>query len=281
MTARRFMGKRFRCLTLATVRCMACVASVKNVSPWVSRGLVLGGLLLIVVGILTYARSHAAFYSLLSTGVAAIITGFVLWILVADCHAACKPCALTKSASKYAIRADDDAAQTPPRPRRSSLRRRKMKPKAPVSLKWSDGGDATAPLEQVKTFRADEQPAAVQASAITLQPAHPERPRPMLQRPSVAVVPGYEPPFVTESLIPPSSVAQELSVPAPGPVFYIPESRYPDPDDIASERARFDARPMTPELDRQAKLNGLREAALLLTKRDPYMVPVAAAAAAS
>jgi hypothetical protein len=88
---------------------------------------------------------------------------------------------------------------------------------------------------------------------------------------------GYETPYApAPPLTADSMQAQDptgVGLPAAGPVYYTPPSKYKTPDDIAKEREVLWNTPETADTTRRRRLGQLREIALTL-KPDPMSVPI-------
>jgi hypothetical protein len=144
-------------------------------------------------------------------------------------------------------------------------------------LSWRDQSPVSPGcLEAIVEFDEQDAPARITDAAVVQRDAHAPKPVPALPR---RLTPRfYQPAFETAAepvQFVPSSQADATHEQAP--IYYAPPQAYPTVNDLVQERARFENRPDTPELQRHRRVTELREAAASLdpaVQRDGLMVPI-------
>lgn len=234
-----------------------CVAS--NSKPIVYQSLWVTGAVLVLVSVPCY-RSNAAFYSLMSIGIAMVIVGLLLWsyqagqpvpvkkvktvvipepLPVGTSELAQVPLPVTEAqllennhGNEYIISRMSAVPEPPvvvPVPTqklKSSISSKKKHRKKKSSVRLSEKSD-------VKEFDKAEAPLAVSGNQVTYVPT-------------------------------------KGTLYSPGAPY-----KYPTVEDIRLERERFANRPETPEIDKQRRLGMLREFALSMgTPRDGSLIPL-------
>ena len=143
-------------------------------------------------------------------------------------------------------------------------------------LSWRDQSPVSpGALEAVVEFDEQDAPVSIHGAPVTLRDAHMPKAVPALPRRYPRF---YQPAFETAAApvqFTPNSQADATH--AQAAIYYAPPQAYPTLNDLMLERAQFENRPDTIELQRHRRVTELRDAAISLdptVQRDGLVVPL-------